>query len=146
MSRLASRLAVTALALVLTACTTTATIHTIPPGARVYIRGTYRGKSPVKVELKDGFDNALYYARLEKEGYATDEVRLQDHYSPWIVLDAILLLPTLTLWRFVLQANGRRHQDEYWFRLRPASPPAAATSTGRRPTGLVYSAPPEVRR
>jgi len=107
------------LCLLLTSCTTMATIRTQPPGARVYVNGRFVGRSPVQVELKDGFAEGTYYrVKLQKERYEPQETKLEQHWSVGgIILDALLVLPTLTASIGLGYFNAIRHCDEYGFTL-----------------------------
>jgi hypothetical protein len=117
-------------ALMATGCSTMATIRTDPPGARVYLKGKYIGTSPVQVKLKDGLaGDAHYYVKVEKEGYESQSGGLDQRWSVGgIVVDALLLLPTLGASVYLGYFNAKRHEDEYFFPLPPARPqPRQAT-------------------
>jgi hypothetical protein len=128
--RRAPTIRVIALATVLSfsACATTSTITTQPPGAKVYVQGLYSGLSPLTLKLRDGFiDGSTYRVRVEKSGYKPQEAGLgQDYSAGGIVLDALLLFPTLFLSAYLCALNCQRHHDHYDFVLEPEEPQAAA--------------------
>jgi hypothetical protein len=126
-------------------CTTTATIRTNPPGANLFFGGRYMGKTPVTVELKDGLEAAAgTSARLELEGYRTQNVLLGKEWSPgYIALDILACVPTLGLACYLIYFNGKTHDSEYDFlmleerRRRPPpapAPPAPAAEARGVPT------------
>lgn len=96
-------------------CTTTSTIRTSPPGAKVYLNNRYIGRTPVKVKLNDGFlDNAKYFVKIEKPGYETQQFPLEQTWrAGWIILDVLLLLPTLGISGYLIVVNGKRHKAKY---------------------------------
>ncbi len=132
----------TTLALVLAAamlggCYTTATINTEPQGAKVWVKGKYRGRSPVEVELKDGTYASTSYIKLEKEGYKTTEVPVKPTWSPgFVILNVLLFLPTLGLSYYFCLLNCKTHSWDYSFPLEPAAAPA------NRPPPVKQAPPP----
>jgi len=96
-------------------CTTTSTIRTSPPGAKVYLNNRYVGRTPVKVKLNDGFlDNANYFVKIEKPGYKTQQFPLEQTWrAGWIILDVLLLVPTLGISGDLILVNGKRHKAKY---------------------------------
>lgn len=139
--RLSRIAAVCALALAASACTTTSTIRTRPPGARVFVNGAYVGESPVEVELPDGLQSfpAGTSAKLELDGYETQNVLLTKSWSVgYLLLDGLLLLPTLGLSGYFAVFNGKTHESEYEFlmlkkRKPPVPAPALAPPARRAP-------------
>ncbi len=124
------------LVLGVSACTTTSTIITRPPGAKVYLSGQYLGRSPVEAELNDGFvDGADYWVEVKKKGYRDQRFRLQQHWSPgYIVLDILICLPTLGFGCYLVYFNAKTHDSEYIIPLEPVSsldvqPPGATGVT-----------------
>lgn len=112
---------VLALAGLLGGCYTTATINTTPQGAKVFVKGQYRGRSPVEVELKDGTYASTSYIKLEKEGYKTTEVPVAPTWSPgFVILNTLLFLPTLGLSVYMCMLNCKTHSWDYTFVLEPA--------------------------
>ena len=111
------------LTLILSACSTTSTIVTKPPGAKVNLSGRYLGRSPVEVKLTDGFvDDANYWVKVKKEGYKTQDFKLEQRWSPgYIILDVVLCIPTLGLGCYLVWLNGKTHQSEYVIPLEPIS-------------------------
>jgi hypothetical protein len=103
------------------ACSTMSTIRSDPPGAKVYMQGRYLGSTPVQVELKDGFiEGSDYFIKVQKEGYKTQEFKLAQRFSVgYIVLDALLCLPTLGLGCNLAYLNGQTHLSEYPVLLEP---------------------------
>lgn len=114
---------VLSLALALSACTTTSTINTAPPGAKIHVADRYLGMSPVKVKMNDGYlDDTTYFAKISKEGYETQEFELTQRMRPgFIALDALLCLPTFGLGCYLIALNGKRHEKEYLIPLEPTS-------------------------
>jgi hypothetical protein len=117
-------------ALVLVGCSTLSTIRSQPPGATVYLNGANAGKTPVQVDLNDGFlPSAKYSVRLELEGYEAKTAPLgQDWNYGWIIFDVICfgalggLIPAAF--------NGQSHRESYTFDLVPLGgrPPPATVS------------------
>ena len=63
-----------------------ATITSCPPGAKVWINGVYRGRTPVEIPYNW---NWYYDFRLEKKGYQTQTFRERFHapVKHWIPFD-----------------------------------------------------------
>jgi len=120
------RLGCAAAAALLAGCSTTTIIRTEPPGAKVYLKDEYVGETPVQVKLRDGFlSDAIYRARIEKDGYEPQDYGLEQHYSVGLlILDGVVCLPTLGFGCYLAALNGQRHQDEYSVRLVPLQAPA----------------------
>lgn len=116
-------IALALLASSLCACSTTSMIVTNPPGANVYIKGQFMGQSPVEVDLTDGFvDGANYWVKLTKQGYKTQEIKLRQSWAVgYIVLDALLCIPTFGLGCYLIYLNGRTHECDYHFLLEPGT-------------------------
>lgn len=124
------------LVLAASACSTTSQIITNPPGAKVYLSGRYLGLSPVEARLTDGFvDGANYWVKVQKEGYKTQDFKLRQSWSPgYIVLDALICLPTLGLGCYLVYLNAKTHESEYVIPLEPLGPSRAPPATPAPPT------------
>ena len=129
-------------------CYTTATINTEPQGAKVFVKGQYRGRSPVEVELKDGTYASTSYIKLVKEGYKPTEVPVKPTWSPgFIILNVLLFLPSLGTSVYLCMLNCKTHSWDYTFALEPAPqkkpapppttpPPAPARNTPSGPEDI----------
>jgi hypothetical protein len=97
----------------------------------------------VEVKLKDGLENpGGTSAKIELKGYRTQNVLLDKGWSAgYLILDALICIPTLGLGCYLIYFNGKTHEDEYHFMLlekpkeiktpspKPAGPePVPATS------------------
>lgn len=104
-----------AIIILATGCRTTAIINSNPQGANLFIGGQYRGKTPLEVELKDGLESAAgTSARLELEGHRTQNTILSKEWSVgYILLDALLCLPTFGAGCYLIYFNGKTHDSEY---------------------------------
>ena len=103
-------------------CSTTAIINTVPQGAKAWVRGEYRGLTPIEVKLEDGTYATATYVKLAKEGYRPTEVKLKPTWSPgFIILNVLLVLPTLGGSVYFCMLNCKTHDGEYSFPLEPAS-------------------------
>jgi len=125
----------------LTGCSTMSTIRSDPPGAKVYVKGVYVGETPVTVKLKDGLDSAnQYWVQIKKPGYKTFKVTLPKQWSAgYLILDALICLPTLGIGCYLVYFNGKSHYDRYFYVLERGSPvppppaPAAPAEQETRP-------------
>ncbi len=138
MTRLLPLVAVT---LSLIGCSTTAIIHTTPPGANLFVSGVYVGKTPVAVTLKDGLESpAGTSAKVELAGHRTQHVMLHKDWSAgYILLDLAACLVTLGVGCYLIYFNGKTHCDEYHFpllreeRSLQAPPPATPAPPALQP-------------
>lgn len=106
------------------ACSTTATINTVPQGAKVWVRGEYRGRTPIEVKLEDGTYASATYVKLAKKGFRPAEVKLKPTWSPgFLVLNVLLFLPTFGGSVYLCMLNCKTHDWNYSFPLEPASTP-----------------------
>ncbi len=148
MTRIKTALTMAVAAALLGGCYTTATINTEPQGAKVFVKGKYRGRSPVEVSLKDGTYASTSYIKLEKEGYKTVEVPVKPTWSPgFVILNVLLFIPTLGLSYYFCLLNCKTHSWDYSFPLEPAPvskppprpreppPPTPPAPPGDQPTG-----------
>ena len=107
-----------------TGCSTTAVINTVPQGAKAWVRGEYRGRTPIEVNLEDGTYATATYVKLAKEGYRPTEVKLKPTWSPgFIILNVLLFLPTFGGSVYFCMLNCKTHDGEYSFPLEPMSTP-----------------------
>lgn len=109
------------------ACTTTqATIRTTPPGAKVYLRGKYLGRTPVQVKLNNGWlDESQYRVSIKHEGHKPVKVKLdQEIQAGNIVGDLFLGFVTLGYGWYLGILNGKTHSAEYSFLLEETGPTA----------------------
>lgn len=91
----------------LSACSHTCMIKSIPEGAKVWVNDHYRGETPVTYTTRSGTPEALY-ARIEKEGYKTQNVTIEKSYRADLSL--LLLIPGIIPYFF-----SARLEDNYEF-------------------------------
>jgi hypothetical protein len=106
-------------------CSTMVTVNSQPQGAKLFVRGKYVGRTPVKVKMEDGLDStANYHLELRKEGYKTAKANILPTWSGgFIALDAIFCLPTLGITCYLIYFNGKTHESEHTFPLEPGADP-----------------------
>lgn len=81
-----------------TACKTTTTINSDPPGADVYINGIHYGKTPTTIQVTNTTFGD-YRITLKKEGYKTYEAILPKELKVGPLLVGLLCFwPTLLIW------------------------------------------------
>ena len=74
-------------------------------------------QSPTRAKLKDGYlDGSSYSVKLEKEGYRTQTIHLEQRPAArHIVLDALFCLLTFGITCYLFAVNGRQHETNYEF-------------------------------
>lgn len=101
-------------------------IQTNPPGARLWVGGSYAGRAPVRVVLQDGpLESNRTNVRAELEGHQTVHATLEQvPAAGYIVLDSFAVLATLGLAAPLYVLNASRHRDSYTIQLQPTQEPA----------------------
>lgn len=104
-------------AVLLFGCSTTTTIHSSPPGAKLYLDGVYRGETPITMSLPDGTDHGYKRLRLEKEGHLPLDAALGRRQDGGrLVCGYFCLFPLLWMYKW---------DDSYSFTLEPQGTTAA---------------------
>ena len=118
----------------LAGCATVSTITSEPPGAKVYMRGQYLGRTPVVVRLNDGLlDDSNHYVIVKKDGFKTQQFPLQKRWSAgYIALDALICGPTLGLGCYLAALNAKVHEKQYPVLLEPIERAPEKSETASR--------------
>lgn len=94
--------------------TGTTTIYTLPDGARVYVDGSYRGDTPLTLEL----EKRSHRVRLEKDGFdpTTSHIstRTSDNPGTFWFIDRLTLIGKYDA--------KYQFEESYSYQLAPASP------------------------
>lgn len=88
------------------------TIDSEPEGAKVYIDGQYRGKTPLSISMKKSI--STHTLKVEKEGYASVTRTLKKSYDPVALANIVWDLSTTD---FLTGAIFEYDPDSYMIKL-----------------------------
>lgn len=102
-------------AIFLIGCYTTTTINSDPSGLAVYHQGQYIGRTPVDLRVENGLENSAGSPVILKTNDGRKHsIMLRKSWSPgYLILDAILCIPTLGLACYLIYFNGKTYDWEY---------------------------------